>query len=87
MKKELCVDHLICLIDVEDESRRLADDEQDHDGEEEGGHGLVPPVAGAQRVVKSRVAAKCDFIIFMAKYKIFVLHDEKVCSFLDKYKY
>ena len=43
-KKETCLDHLIRLIDVEDEPRRLADDKQDHDGEEEGGHGLVPPV-------------------------------------------
>ena len=54
---DMCFDHLICLIDVEDESRRLADDEQDHDGEEEGGHGLVPPVPRAQGVVHSRVAA------------------------------
>ena len=55
-KKETCLDHLIRLIDVEDESRGLADDKQDHDGEEEGGHGLVPPVPGAQGVVHSRVA-------------------------------
>ena len=61
----MCLDHLICLIDVEDEPRTLADDEQDHDGEEEGGHGLVPSVPRAQGVVHSRVATiiirlKCE---------------------------
>ena len=68
--------HLIRLVDVEDQPRRLADDEDDHDGEEEGGHGLVPPVAGAQRVVKGRVAAKCDLMISKSHY---FLHDAKVC--------
>ena len=49
---------MISLVDVEDQPRRLADDENDHNGEEEGRHGLVPPVTGAQGVVKGCVAGK-----------------------------
>ena len=53
--------HLISLVNVEDKPRRLAEDEDDHDGEEEGCHGIVPPVAGAQGVVKGGVARiQCD---------------------------
>ena len=49
---------MISLVDVEDQPRRLADDEDDHNGEQEGRHGLVPTVAGAQGVVKGCVAGK-----------------------------
>ena len=48
--------HLISLVNVEDKPRGLAEDEDDHDGEEEGRHGIVPPVAGAQGVVMGGVA-------------------------------
>ena len=48
--------HLISLVNVEDKPRRLAEDEDNDDGEEEGRHGFVPPVAGAQGVVKGGVA-------------------------------
>ena len=50
--------NLISLVNVEDEPRGLAEDKDDHDGEEEGRHGVVPPVAGAQGVVKGGVAKK-----------------------------
>ena len=48
--------HLDCFVNIEAESRGVADQEYDDDGEEEGHHGCVPAMCGGHCVVKSGVA-------------------------------